>query len=368
MNRTISLKLRFFTFFAVVLLGYVHGYNLNETYLLPYSIVKEPMRITTFTEYLFANGLLRFRIPLLFIISGYLYAAQDNRSYAERTKKRLRTLLVPYLIWSAVGLLITFLWQQNALTMQAFQKAQLDQLGDNRSYLEIGWAGVLYRWLFHPIAFHLWFILYLFIYNLAYPFLRWVIVHYPYIWLLVTGVLWFLNFQVFFIHGLGLFFFSAGVWLNKKNIALDRIPKGYSHFLAWLIFIGFSIIKTFMAFEMEQTSLTTFVMSFLYAGSTLAGIIAFWFGIDKVVRWCMNQHWFVWATSFSFIIYALHNPLVIYLNNLALILLGDFPLARLSCYIFIPFLTVLICIAMGALLRKLSPSVYRLTTGGRGLV
>lgn len=367
MNRYISQKLRFFTFLAVVLLGYVHGYNLRETYLLPFSIVKEPIRFTTFFEYLFANGLLRFRIPLLFIISGYIYAIQDNRPYGDRTKKRVRTLLVPYLIWSAVGLLITFIWQQFPLTAYALQNANLDQMGDNRPYTEIGWPGILERWIVAPIAFHLWFILYLFLYNVAYPFFRWVIIKYPVFWLTLTGILWFINFQLFFIHGLGLFFFSAGVWISKKNIVIDRKPKWFSHYLAWLIFFGFSIIKTFMAFELELNPLSIFVMSFLYAGSTIAGIIAFWFGIDSFIRWCMQQKWFVWATSFSFIIYALHNPLVIYVTNLLLILMGDFPLARLSLYIVVPFLIVLFCIGTGALLRKIVPSVYRLATGGRGL-
>jgi fucose 4-O-acetylase-like acetyltransferase len=367
MNRYISQKIRFFTFLAVVLLGYVHGYNLNESYLLPYTVVNEPIRITTFTEYLFANGLLRFRIPLLFIISGYIYAMQDNRPYWEQTKKRVRTLLVPYLIWSAVGLLITFIWQQFPITMEVLQKVKLDQMGDNRPYTDIGWGGVIVRWLISPIAFHLWFILFLFIYNLAYPLLKWVIVKYPAIWLTVTGILWITNFQYWFIHGLGLFFFSVGVWINKKNIIIDRKPKWYSHYLAWLIFIGFSVIKTFMAFEVELNYTTGTIMSLLYAGSTLAGLMAFWFGADALVKWCVQQKWFLWGTSFSFIIYALHNPLVIYVTHILLLLMGSFPLARLSCYVFVPFLIVLFCIATGALLRRLVPGFYKLASGSRGL-
>lgn len=368
MNRFISQKLRFYTFFAVVMLGYVHGYNLNQTYLQPFSVVEEPMRLTTFTEYLFANGLLRFRIPLLFIISGYLYAGQDNKPYWERTKKRVKTLLLPYLIWSAVGLLITFLWQQNEITMAALQRAGIDQLGDNRPYTEIGWGGVIRRWLLNPVAFHLWFILYLFIYDLAYPFFKWVITKYATVWLIFTLLFWFSGIQILFFHGMGIFFFSAGIWLNKKHIVIDRKPGWYSHYLAWLIYIGFSIIKTFMAFEMESTVPAGVVMTFLYCGSTIAGIMAFWFGADALVKWCMSKNRFVWGTSFSFIIYALHNPLVIYVTNLLLIWMTGFPLARLSCYIFVPLFIILFCIGAGAFLRRFTPAVYRLATGGRGLV
>lgn len=134
MNRFLSQKFRFHSFLCITLLLFVHGYNLNETYLLPFSHVDEPLTFTTFIEYFLANGALRFRIPLLFIISGYLFALQDNKPYGERIKKRFNTLIIPFLIWSAVGLLITYLWQQHPVTAQAVYEAQVDQFGDNRHY------------------------------------------------------------------------------------------------------------------------------------------------------------------------------------------------------------------------------------------
>jgi hypothetical protein len=81
MSRFLSQKLRFFTFLCIALLVYVHGYNLKVAYLYPVSTVQEPLTITSFFEYLFANGLLRFRIPMLFMISGFLYAWYDTKPY-----------------------------------------------------------------------------------------------------------------------------------------------------------------------------------------------------------------------------------------------------------------------------------------------
>src|SRR3954471_15749994 len=130
MNRFLSQKFRFYSFLSISLLLYVHGYNLNVAYLTPFSTVNEPLTFTTFIEYFLANGALRFRIPLLFIISGYIYALQDKKPYKERAKKRFVTLIIPFIIWSAVGLLITYLWQQFPTTAQAVREAQLDQMGD----------------------------------------------------------------------------------------------------------------------------------------------------------------------------------------------------------------------------------------------
>ncbi len=130
MDRFLSQKFRFYSFISIALLLFVHGYNLQETHLTPFSVVKEQLTFTTFIEYFLANGALRFRIPLLFIISGYIYAIQDKKPYEERIKKRFITLIIPFLIWSAAGLIITYLWQQFPAAAQAVKDAQLDQLGD----------------------------------------------------------------------------------------------------------------------------------------------------------------------------------------------------------------------------------------------
>ena len=92
----------------MVLLVYVHGYNLNQGYLQPWTMPGEPLTFTSFTEYFLANGIFRFRIPMLFIISGYLFAMGDDKPYKQRSRKRVKTLLYPYLTWSAVGLLLTY--------------------------------------------------------------------------------------------------------------------------------------------------------------------------------------------------------------------------------------------------------------------
>ena len=368
-SRFLSQKFRFFTFFSIALLVYVHGYNLNETYLTPVSNVNEPLSFTTFFEYFVSNGILRFRIPILFLISGYLYALYDNRPYGERIKKRFTTLIVPYLIWSAVGLLITFLLQQFPFTAQVVKAANIDQLGNNRPYTQIGWGGIVLRWLLVPISYQLWFILVLFIYNLMYPALRWMVLHLPYVLLPLAALLWLSFLNLHFIEGQGLFFFSLGIWLQKKNISLERRPRWFAQGLFWIFFIGINVIKTFMAFELDFSDGTHApgILFILYNLGTLSGILAVWYGCDDVVRWCMSRKWFNKASAFSFFIYGLHVPLVVYAMKLATQHMVHLPYYRLTCYIFIPALIVLFSIGMARLLRSIFPGLYIVMTGGRGL-
>ena len=367
MHRFLSQKFKFYTFVCIALLLFVHGYNLQVTYLAPFSLVNEDLTFTTFTEYFIANGLLRFRIPMLFLISGYIFSIQDKRPYGQRIKRRFVTLMVPYFIWGAVGLAITYLWQQFPLTAEAVQRASLDQLGDNRPYEEIGWGGVVKRWLIAPVSFQLWFIRSLFVYNVMYPVFRWGVTKFPTVSFIVLGMLWLSFFQVPLLEGQGMFFFAAGIWLQKRSYPIDRKPEWYSHFLSWTVFIGICIIKTFIAFEFDTlTPSVQWALMLLYACATVAGVLAVWFSLDDVVRWFMSKRWFLWMTNYSFFIYGLHIPLLSFVINLFFLTLPVFQLQRLLIYFTVPLIIFLFCLAIGALVRIILPGVYKVATGGRG--
>jgi fucose 4-O-acetylase-like acetyltransferase len=366
MNRFLSQKFRFYSFVCICLLPFVHGYNLNSTYLTPFSTVNEPLTFTTYIEYFLANGALRFRIPLLFIISGYIYALQDKKSYSERIKRRFNTLIIPFLIWSAVGIFVTFLWQQNTITAQAIKNAALLPPDEQKPLVTFSVSEILYRWAFQPLSFHLWFIRSLFIYNLFYPLIKWVVLKFPIIWFCLVFVFWHTIFSFFFIEGQGLFFFSFGIWICKTNYPIHKTPDWFSHYLSWLFYIGISVIKSFMAFELEPGLITSIVLYALYDISIASGIIAIWFGADPVVKWFLKKKWFLWTTAFSFVIYALHVPLINYTTQLMFILWHNIPNYRLITYITVPIVILSFCIAFGALLRSAWPKGYKIATGGRG--
>lgn len=367
MDRFLSQKFRFYSFISIALLLYVHGYNLHQAYLTPYSTVREPLTITTFTEYFLANGALRFRIPMLFIISGYIFALQNDRRYVQLVKRRFITLIIPFLIWSAVGIAVTWLWQQFPVTAQAVKDAQVDQLGDIRLYAEIGWSGILYRWLVKPVSFQLWFIRSLFIYNLLYPVIKRAVTKFPVVWFSLVFLFWHTVYSFYFIEGMGLFFFSFGIWVNKYNYPIHKKPVWFSYYVSWLFYLGVSVIKTFMAFELHPAEpATPYILYALQDVSVVSGILAIWFGGDSIVKWCMSLKWFMWASKFSFIIFALHVPLINYVTRLTFIYCHNIPDYRLLTYIIVPIFILMFCIAIGAFLRSVSPKVYRVATGGRG--
>jgi fucose 4-O-acetylase-like acetyltransferase len=367
-HRFTSQKFRFYSFVCIALLLFVHGYNLNETYLQPFSMVKEPLTFTTFFEYFISNGILRFRIPLLFIISGYFFAMQDSRPYLQRIKKRFASLMIPFFIWSALGLLFTIWLEQYDITAQAVRLAELDQMGDRRPYSTMAWDDLLFRWLVAPVSFQLWFLRSLFLYNLFYPIIKWLVTKIPAVWFVIALLFWLIGFRILFMEGQGLLFFSFGVWLFKSNYPLHQTPKWFSHYLSWLFFIGLSVIKTFMAFELEMDTMPSYrIITVLHCSAVFAGVFAVWFGADAIVKWCMSKKWFVWASAFSFFIFGLHVPLLAYLTRFVYMYCSQIPNYRLLTYLIVPSFVLLFCISVGALVRSLFPKVYRVMTGGRGI-
>ncbi len=354
------------------LLVFVHSYNLHVNYLQPWTIPGERMTVNSFTQYLFANGLLRFRIPMLFIISGYLYALHDNKPYKQRTNKRLRTLLIPYLIWSAFGLLLTYVLELFPYTKHIIEQTQFMQIDEHRTLLhQYKWYEWLGRWILVPVPFQLWFIRVLLNYNIAYPWLRnWVMnntgrsIFFP-----IAILLWLATFGTPFFEGEGLLFFSLGVWMQKTNFDIQS-PNKWLKPLPWfVIFIVVAIIKTWLAFNGQAFlgNAVYPVLLVLHKSVVFSGLVAAWFGCDALVKRFMNYHWFVWLSGFSFIIYALHTPILFYVNYSVLPLLEHIANYRILLFITLPFVIIIFCISTGALMRKVVPKFYSILTGGRGL-
>ncbi|MGA9470727.1 MAG: acyltransferase, partial [Candidatus Macondimonas sp.] len=372
LNPFLSQKFRFWSFVSMFLLVFLHGYNVEPRYLQPWTTPTEPLTATGFVEYLLANGLLRFRIPMLFIISGYLFALHDEQPHRQRVRKRLRTLLAPYLIWSAFGILLTFVLELHPIMRSAIASSHVAQIDDTRMFIhDHRWYEIAMRWLFFPVSYQLWFIRVLLIYNLAYPLIVKAVMHRTarHIFFSFAVLFWLATFNLVLLEGEGILFFSLGVWIQKTDFAIET-PRPWLNPRGWFIaFVGLAVLKTWLAFR-GQSLLGNSVyplITLLHKGTVIGGLIACWYGGDAIVRWCMARPWFAWLSAFSFMIFALHAPLVAYLIDPTIEALQPVPAARLLAFILLPLAVIALCVAAGAALRRATPGFYGLLTGGRGM-
>lgn len=120
----------------------------------PWTIPGQAISLTAFSEYFLANGIFRFRIPMLFIISGNLFALHDQKPHKQWTYKRLRTLLVPYLIWSAIGIIFTYLFKSFQSGSALVADSHIVQIDDTRLLLhDYHWYELLFKWILMPLRY-----------------------------------------------------------------------------------------------------------------------------------------------------------------------------------------------------------------------
>jgi len=367
-----SRKFKFWSFISMFLLVFVHGYNLRVRYMEPWTIPGEALNFTTFTEYFLANGIFRFRIPMLFIISGFLYALHDSRPYGQRTKKRLRTLLLPYLIWSALGFAFTYFLEFFPYTRNIVAGSNIIRIDDHRVLLhDYHWYEMLVRWILIPVPYQLWFIRVLLIYNIAYPAIRWCTTHRIAKWIFfsIAVMMWLGTLNFGFFEGEGLLFFSLGIWIQKTNFNIDLPARGLKPVWWGALFIFLAVVKTILAFVGEPFLGNGIfpVLTVLHKLVVVSGLITAWYGCDRLVTWCMQRKWFVWLTAFAFIIYVVHAPLVAYATDAIFAVVGRLPHYRMLTYIILPLAVIAFAVGTGALLRKVWPGLYGLLTGGRGM-
>lgn len=364
LSPSLSRKIRFFSFLSMVLLVYVHAYDLNQRYLQPYTLVEEPLSFTTFTQYLLANGLFRFRLPVLFIISAYLLALRPPAPHGPLVQRRVRTLLVPFVLWSGIALLSTWALEQWSVTAPGIAAAQLTWYGDGL----IGratWGQRLSIWLLEPVAFQLWFLRSLFVYIAAFPLLRRAVVARPRLTLGIATLFWLADFGIpLLFGGEGLLAFLLGIWLAERRTDVEQRPSWLRLGPLTVFWLAAAACKTWLAFQGVSEFVTTMVL--LHKFVVASGMLVMWYGIDGVVTRAMENRAFAWVSGFSFIIYAAHVPVINYALFWVFPLVDHLPGYRMGVFVLLPLVVIAGSVLVGATLRRLTPRAYGWLTGGRG--
>jgi membrane-bound acyltransferase YfiQ involved in biofilm formation len=180
--------------------------------------------------------------------------------------------------------------------------------------------------------------------------------------------MWLLTIGLFYVEGEGLFFFTLGIWICKRNKNIEQKPKWVKLPMWSTIFITIAAIKTFLAFKgfalMGEPVFP--ILMILHKLTIFSGLIVVWYGCDGLVKFFMDKKWFIHLSAYSFMIYALHVPLITYLIDPTFSLLSGIEHYRLLTFILLPLAIISFCIAVGWIMRKSVPKVYSILTGGRG--
>ena len=101
------------SFVAIILVVIIHNSAINQYNISPDFLTS----FTTFIHNFFAYGIGAIAVPIFFFISGIsMFRDYRPNLYPQKLKSRIKTLLIPYLIWNTVGLLFAILYTYTPLS------------------------------------------------------------------------------------------------------------------------------------------------------------------------------------------------------------------------------------------------------------
>jgi len=359
MTATLSTRLRTLSFLLIVLVVFLHA--VNTTILVPgLQDASLSVSLPLYVQQFINQGITRIAVPLFFAISGYLFFCSFQptaRQFRAKYRRRARSLLAPYLIWSAAGIVLFYLLQ----TLPASKPYFTDPANVIRNLS----AGELARkWLLDPINYPLWFVRDLIVLTsispLIYLLVRWLGLGV----LLPLGGLWLLGLSPPLMLGLrpvvsmpGLFFFMLGSYLAlRKPLDLERDMAGSKALAA--VWLGLLAVKTYLEIYQGRES------TILAQVSIALGVVALWTNY-RSLQPALEGRVGIWLTQFTFFVYAGHEPLLTILKKLFVRLFGLGPWSQLLAFFLLPVLAIAVCVSVAAVMKRFFRPVYLVMTGGR---
>lgn len=322
-------------------------------------------------------------VPFFFFTSGYFFFYKTEQwgwsTYRDKIGKRIRTLLVPYLLWNALCLVLNVIQD----TVKYFTHGQpqdrlnelISQWGNPGSLLQCFWARSIWdvgttnflgfkTWMTGPIILPFWFLRDLIIVSLLSPLIYRAIRWGKHWFIGLLGVAYLL--KLWTTPGLGvtcIFFFSFGAYLslNRRNIIDAFFPLRKP--VGWLT--AASLIAAVFVYEPRWSALFShaFCLTGMISAINLATIL---FEKKKVaLRPGLTQT--------CFFVYALHGMRI---GRFAFLGLGmtiadavfrgkESVIGALGAYLASPLLGLILCMLMFFVMKRFTPGLLKVLIGGR---
>ncbi len=357
-NDILSKTIMFLRFPLIVAVVFIHT-NLTDVMINGTLLVDEgQFPIHDLFRHVVTNELARIAVPLFFFISGFLFFYRSDFSFAVygmKLKKRIRTLLIPYLFWNIIVFLLLLL-------TQLFLSSMIS--GRNKLISDYNWLDWLNLFWDHregmPICYQFWFIRDLIFVILCSPAVYYFIRYGKIFSLIILGVLWMFGlwFKLSGVSITAFFFFSFGAWfsINKRNFAIDFKPILWP---ATILYMMLLVAGTLLWYD----KVTGY--SFLYNIGIVVGLVAIiaWtaYGIAKK-RLCVSA----FLAGSAFFVYAYHGmPIALITKYWVKLFQPASEITMLAGYFLMPLFIVGVGIGVYAGLRKYFPAFTGLITGGR---
>lgn len=301
-------------------------------------------------------------VPLFFFFSGYLFFQNIEtfgfETYKSKIKKRINSLLIPFLFWNLFVVVIIGIGQQwlPFLFTGAFKPISDFSITD--------WLSIFYCFLGSnkPIAFQLWFLRDLIIMSLMTPLVYYLCQCLKFWWIVILMFLCVLEVPSHIpgISFFSLFYYCAGCWcgINKKSFVFK------SHKLRWFSILLFLAL---LVFELSLKQAGYSWIQHIHRFDIMIGCISILQLASLYIELCDVSKSLLKKVSISnasFFIYCYHGIFAAFMGKLASSLV-DNDFEALVCYFLIVVLLVVVGVILYNALLMMLPRFTLVITGGR---
>jgi surface polysaccharide O-acyltransferase-like enzyme len=364
-SKPVSQRLAALRFPLIVGVVFIHAYSTKV--LLAGGTAVGVDRVgfaATFIRNLISQGVARIAVPLFFLMSGYLFfqgfdEASDSEavweSYTTKVKRRVRTLLIPFLFWNCLTLAAFAIGQSLPATKVFFSNIYWPPV---RAFHALDYAnallGVAIKF---PMSYQFWFI----------RDLMAMVVLSPVVYVLVrrrpVGIatvsfliaLWFsMGWPLVWPADEAVAFFVLGAYLAVHEVdvcTFDRWPV-----LMALAFVPLLIVD----------AATGAQGNYIYEqrGMILVGLPLLWWLTKVAVENPWMRTALLYLGGCSFFVFAAHEPLLSILRKTAFrVLKPHSGLAELAIYFVVPLTVICFLVVLYGLLQRVVPGLMAVITG-----
>ena len=336
----------------IVMVLYVHSSGVSIHHTLTWDL--EGWNIFHAFSSLISQDLCSIATCWFFFFSGYLFYwnlkdGEFGKDWIfQKWKKRIHSILIPYLLWNTLMVLCVFL--KNKLY-------NLISLGSNPVELESIEQGPLFWYITGPVDFPLWFLLDLIILTIIAPALYPIFKKCGYLALVPFAVLYLSPWGPSIPSVRGIFYFSIGACLGIHKESILEISKKSRIWtsIAALLLLFLTLIHS------GQPSYWLWLRLFIPFG-----MIVFMNFCDRLIENKKIAEWLCAMSSTVFFVYAIHEIYILgWIKGLFLRIFGESLTATWISYLFVPVATLFLCLSLYAFFKRMSPKLLAFTCGGR---
>lgn len=320
--------------------------------------------IAYYVETALSGGIFCSALPIFFLISGYYFFSKlegwDWKQYRIKCKKRIKSLLIPYVLWN-IAVIFFVILEAAASGMLHHNTDSLSLLWEE--FADRGWGRMLWDsnglGANSPINLPLWFVRDLMVLVLFSPVIFVIAKNLKFVGVMILIAFYLLGIElpIAGFSTTGIAFFTVGCYMRINKLEIVDNFRRYET-CSYIVSLAALALQIYNAGGVHE--------AFYRKLLTLPVVISM-FCITSHLKSDRRYKLLSSLSESSFFIYAFHFNFVLYFTGkVSEVIVPSFvPHSELVVYGFHIALTVMVCIITYKLLNRLAPSVLSMLMGGR---